>query len=111
MVMNTRKIAGKVSTAAAERCTPRKPRIAAVIALALGIAAAGWQSSALADARTQAKRLHDRIASVPPSDATLNSMASMISGGNALGAADIATQSSAFYNVTLKNFADRKSVV
>jgi hypothetical protein len=110
MVMNTRKIAGKfsanISAAAADRCKPAaKSRVAAVVALALGIAATGWQSTALADARTQAKRLHDRIASVPPTDATLNSMAALITGGNALGAANMATQSSAFYNVTLKNFA------
>jgi hypothetical protein len=108
--MNTRKIAGKfsakISDAAADRCKPvTKSRVAAVVALALGIASAGWQSTALADARTQAKRLHDRIASVPPTDATLDSMAALISGGNPIGAANLATQSSAFYNVTLKNFA------
>lgn len=64
-----------------------------------------WQGVAEAGPREQAKRLHDRIASVPPSDATLNQMESLIQGGNRLGAAALATQNSAFYNVTLKNFA------
>jgi hypothetical protein len=105
MVMNTRKIAGKVSTAAANRSAPGKSRIAAVVALALGIATVGWQSSALADARTQAKRLHDRIASVPPTAATLDLMEARIAANDRIGAANLAMESSAFYNVTLKNFA------
>ncbi len=61
--------------------------------------------SAAAGPREQAKRLHDRIAGVPPSAAVLDQMETMIAGGNALGAADIALENSAFYNVTLKNFA------
>lgn len=103
MLMNTRKIAGNHSAN-----TPRiagRSRLVATMALALGIATMGLQSTAFADARTQAKRLHDRIASVPPTDATLNQMAALISGGNALGAANVATEANAFYNVTLKNFA------
>jgi hypothetical protein len=61
-------------------------------------------SVAHADARTQAKRLHDRIAGVPPSAATLDQMAALIGGGDALAAANIALQAPSFYNVTLKNF-------
>lgn len=57
-----------------------------------------------ADSRSQAKRLHDRLAGVPPSPATLNTMASMISGGDALGAANLAMQAPSFYNATLKNW-------
>jgi hypothetical protein len=101
--MNTRKIAGNHSANTPH--TQGRSRLVATMALALGIATMGLQSTAFADARTQAKRLHDRIASVPPTDATLNQMASLISGGNALGAANVATDASAFYNVTLKNFA------
>jgi len=56
-----------------------------------------------AGAREQARRLHDRIAGVPPSQATLAQMEALIAGGNARGAADIAMQNKAFYNVTLKN--------
>jgi hypothetical protein len=105
MVMNTRKIAGNISTAAASRSVPGKSRLAAVVALALGVATLGWQSSALADARTQAKRLHDRIASVPPTAATLDLMEARIVANDRVGAANLATESSGFYNVTLKNFA------
>jgi hypothetical protein len=58
-----------------------------------------------ADERDQAKRIHDRIAGVPPDAATLDTMAADILGGNALTAALIATDNPAFYSVTLKNFA------
>ena len=58
-----------------------------------------------ADERDQAKRIHDRIAGVPPDDATLTNMASLIVGGNPLNAALVATDNANFYNVTLKNFA------
>lgn len=61
--------------------------------------------SAAAGPREQAKRLHDRIAGVPPGAAVLDQMEALIGGGDALGAADIAMENSAFYNVTLKNFA------
>ena len=56
--------------------------------VSLSIASMGW-----ADARDQAKRIHDRIAGVPPSDATLTSMASAISSSNAVGAALMAKTS------------------
>jgi hypothetical protein len=59
---------------------------------------------AAAGPREQARRLHDRIAGVPPSDAVLTQMALKISSNDALGAAGIALESSAFYSVTLKNF-------
>jgi hypothetical protein len=55
--------------------------------------------------RRQAKRIHDRIAGVPPSNTVLTNMENAIIGNNALGAADLAMANSAFYNVTLKNFA------
>jgi len=60
----------------------------------------GW-----ADSRDQAKRIHDRIAGVPPDAATLDEMATAIDSNNALGAALIATEAPEFYNVTLKNLA------
>jgi hypothetical protein len=62
-------------------------------------------ASSLADTRDQAKRIHDRIAGVPPDEATLSEMATLIGNGQALEAADIATDNAAFYNVTLKNFS------
>ena len=88
MVMNTwklaRKIAGRTGPSERREGSPTRRALASVIALTLGVALSGWQSTALADARTQAKRLHDRIASVPPTDADLNTMATMITNGNSL---------------------------
>jgi hypothetical protein len=54
--------------------------------------------------RRQAKRLHDRLTGVPPSETVLNDMETALLGGNSVGAALIAMENSAFYNVTLKNF-------
>ena len=61
--------------------------------------------SALAGDREQAKRIHDRLAGVPPTAATLDAMAAEIAGGNPMAAAEIAMENSAFYSVTLKNWA------
>lgn len=58
-----------------------------------------------ADARTQAKRMHDRLVGVPPSEAVLTSMANDIAAGRPSAAAYTAMQHRAFYDVTLKNFA------
>jgi hypothetical protein len=55
--------------------------------------------------RRQAKRLHDRLAGIPPSNSVLDDMEADIVAGNALAAAQTAMDNSAFYNVTLKNFA------
>jgi hypothetical protein len=57
-----------------------------------------------AGTREQAKRMHDRLAGVPPSNAVLDQMESLISTGDVRGAADIAMDHSAFYSVTLKNW-------
>ncbi|MEY2920978.1 MAG: hypothetical protein RL261_2283 [Pseudomonadota bacterium] len=62
-------------------------------------------AAAQADARSQAKRLHDRLAGVPPTEAVLTSMANDIAAGRATDAAYTAMQHRAFYDVTLKNFA------
>ncbi len=61
-----------------------------------------------AGTREQAKRIHDRLAGVPPSEQTLNTMQTLLDSGSAndaLNAALMATEHDAFYNVTLKNFA------
>jgi hypothetical protein len=60
---------------------------------------------ASAGPREQARRLHDRLAGVPPSDAVLQSMEADIAGGDANSAAYTAMDNVNFYNVTLKNFA------
>jgi hypothetical protein len=61
--------------------------------------------AAAADPRTQARRIHDRIAGVPPTAAVLDDMAADIAAGRALDAAYTAMEHRAFYDVTLKNFA------
>ena len=53
--------------------------------------------------REQAKRMHDRIAGVPPSDAVLNAMEADIFAGQTQQAALLAMDDPAFYAVTLKN--------
>ncbi|HTU65920.1 MAG TPA: hypothetical protein VMF52_08220 [Steroidobacteraceae bacterium] len=74
------------------------------LACALACVAATLSAAPLSD-RDKAKRIHDRIAGVPPSEAVLNQMEALVAGGDPIGAANIATQNAAFYNVTLKNFA------
>lgn len=73
-------------------------RLALALSLVLSV------GSALAGPRDQAKRIHDRLAGVPPTAGTLDQMAALLPG-NPLAAADIAMQNSNFYSVTLKNFA------
>jgi hypothetical protein len=63
-----------------------------------------WQA-ANAGPREQARRIHDRLAGVPPSETVLTQMEGLVAGNNALGAADVAMNNVNFYNVTLKNFA------
>ncbi|UCC57482.1 MAG: hypothetical protein JSU75_06180 [Gammaproteobacteria bacterium] len=55
--------------------------------------------------RRQAKRIHDRIAGIPPAAGVLDDMEADIMAGNATAAASRAMENSAFYSVTLKNFA------
>jgi len=75
------------------------------LAVAAVAIAALLSAVAHADSRTQAKRLHDRLTGIPPSEAVLASMASDIAAGRPVNAAYTAMQNPAFYNVTLKNFA------
>ncbi|HZF16242.1 MAG TPA: hypothetical protein VE046_09900 [Steroidobacteraceae bacterium] len=82
------------------RARRRRTLGALVGACALAFAMSG----AHADSRDQAKRIHDRIAGVPPDAATLDAMAADIQGGNPAAAAQKAMDASAFYTVTLKNF-------
>jgi hypothetical protein len=60
-----------------------------------------------ADTRDQAKRIYDRIAGVPPDEATITQMATLLGGNDQeqLTAALMATDAPEFYNVTLKNLA------
>jgi len=59
-----------------------------------------------AEQRRQAKRIHDRLTGIPPSETVLTEMESLLgdsTGGKS--AAEKALENPAFYNVTLKNFA------
>ncbi len=71
-----------------------------VLMVILGIQA----PDAEAGAREQAKRIHDRIAGVPPSATVLEQMEVLLQGGNAVAAAELALKDPGFYDVTLKNF-------
>ena len=55
--------------------------------------------------REQAKRIHDRLAGTPPAPAVLDSMATKVAAGNALGAAMDAMSNPAFYNTTVRELA------
>jgi hypothetical protein len=73
------------------------------IAAALLLAVQGWNPAA-AGPREQARRLHDRLAGVPPSDVVLTQMAADIQANNPAMAAQRAMSNKNFYDVTLKNF-------
>lgn len=62
-------------------------------------------TTAYAGPREQAKRIHDRLAGVPPTESVLDQMEAQITGGNAAAAAFTAMENPYFYSVTLKNFA------
>ncbi len=68
-----------------------------VLLLAMG---GGAQAGSL----ERAKRMHDRLVGVPPSDIVLGQMAQLITDGDATAAAELAMQDSNFYNTVLKNF-------
>jgi hypothetical protein len=72
--------------------------------LLVGFLSTGLVSVADAFPREQAKRIHDRLAGVPPSETVLQQMESAVSAGDPLAAANIAMDNPNFYNVTLKNF-------
>jgi hypothetical protein len=88
----------------AKRGAQRQPCVRAVSVLLAALAMVLTASGASAGPREQAKRIHDRIAGVPPSAATLDAMAADITAGRPQDAALLAMDASAFYTVTLKNF-------
>jgi hypothetical protein len=78
---------------------PIVKRVTALVALA------AFAALASAGPREQAKRMHDRIAGVPPTDAVLGTMQTEIAEGRTDAAALIAMDNPSFYSVTLKNLA------
>jgi hypothetical protein len=81
------------------------PQVSKLKILGLACLLACVATAASANDRDKAKRIHDRIAGVPPSEAVLDQMEALVAANNAIGAANIATQAPSFYNVTLKNMA------
>ena len=76
--------------------------------LTVGLLGLGLASVAQAGPREQAKRIHDRLAGVPPTDGVLQAMEAEVDQfqpGTAIDAAYRAMDNPNFYNVTLKNFA------
>jgi hypothetical protein len=61
-------------------------------------------SISFAGSLEMARKLHDRLASVPPNEATLNQMAALIDAGRFQDAARIAMANENFYSTTLYNF-------
>ncbi len=81
-------------------------RVGSIVKRVTAVAAlAAFAVAAQAGPREQAKRMHDRIAGVPPSDAVLNAMEAEIAAGRTQAAALLAMDNPAFYSVTLKNLA------
>ncbi len=94
----------KVSSGAGNRSFVA--RLAQVFAV--GFLSAALALPAAAGPREQAKRIHDRLAGVPPSASVLDAMEADVDPfqpGTALDAAFTAMDNPNFYNVTLKNFA------
>ena len=73
--------------------------------LMFGLLGVALTTAAYAGPREQAKRIHDRLAGVPPSESVLSTMEANILAGQPLQAAYTAMDDANFYNVTLKNFA------
>lgn len=77
----------------------KRINLAIGLSLSLLVSQAGY-----AGPREQAKRIHDRLAGVPPTAAVLDAMESDIISNDELAAAYKAMDNSTFYSVTLKNF-------
>ena len=73
------------------------------VALTTTIAVFAPTFGANADSRSQAKRIHDRLAGVPPTPSQLEDLQAAVEN-NPLQAAFQAMEHPDFYNVTLKNF-------
>jgi hypothetical protein len=72
--------------------------------VAWGCALVLLTSVAAAGSLEKAKRMHDRLAGVPPSSAVLTTMQNKIDNGDEIGAAYDAMSNPAFYNARLKNW-------
>ncbi|MDF2177865.1 hypothetical protein P2G88_06340 [Aliiglaciecola sp. CAU 1673] len=57
-----------------------------------------------AGSKEQAKRMHDRLAGIPPSAQVLTQMSQLLENGDSRAAADLAMDNPAFYSITLKHW-------
>lgn len=85
-----------------DRSARRWPLIPALVALLILLTGS---PASLAGVPEQARRIHDRLAGVPPAADVQASMEQLIAGGDPVAAAELAMEDPAFYGVTLKNFA------
>ncbi|SMF62630.1 hypothetical protein SAMN02745866_04021 [Alteromonadaceae bacterium Bs31] len=88
----------------------RKQAHGAGLFTAVAIALFGWSAASSAGTLEQAKRMHDRLTGVPPTETILLQMKAELDKGesgsvNGVAAAMIAMEHDGFYNVTLKNWA------
>lgn len=102
------------STQQSSRGGARRPSLTKAAAVALAfVAFASGQQAAMADARTQAKRMYDRLTGTTPAPDLLTTLAGQVGGGTPTELVNTAifimdknaAHSNGFYNVTLKNFA------
>ncbi|MBT8435723.1 MAG: hypothetical protein KJN95_13705 [Gammaproteobacteria bacterium] len=84
---------------------PAKQNFLTILGIVIALACTMATSLSYAGPREQARRIHDRLAGVPPSDAVIDSMAAKISAGDGIGAAFEAMENPAFYNTTVREFA------
>ena len=88
--------------------TAPKPWVLLAAIVVLTCAAFFSAADAFGDSRSKARRIHDRIAGVPPSDAVLDDLVLTINAApgiqGEIDAAFEAMDNAGFYNVTLKNF-------
>jgi hypothetical protein len=73
----------------------------------ISLASLIFSTQIFADAKSQAYRLHNRLAGVPPTPEVLAQMENFIKNGNAKLAATIAMENQNFYNLTLKNWVKK----
>jgi hypothetical protein len=81
------------------------PKVSKLKSVGLAVLLASVVCAASAGDRDKAKRIYDRIAGTPPTEATLDQMTALVAANRPLDAALIAVQAPSFYNVTLKNMA------
>jgi hypothetical protein len=76
--------------------------------VSFGLVSVSLATAAYAGPREQARRIHDRLAGVPPTETVLQAMEAEVDigqPGTAIDAAYRAMEDPSFYNVTLKNFS------